>query len=380
MYEFINKILNRVYKPLNIVKISAKNVISNYENIAKRTNLEIAPVLKSNAYGHDLKKIASLLEPLNPPFFCVDSLYEAYILFKEKIKTPILIMGYINPQNLSFKKLPFSYAVFDLETIWKIFKFQPHAGFHLFLDTGMNREGIKFDYLKHFLSKIPPGIKIEGIMSHLACGGDLKNPLTKKQIELFRKSIFILEKNGIYPKWKHLFASSSLPAFFSGKNEKKFNFTNLARVGLALYGLSDLALAKDSLIRPALSFITTLISIKNIKKGEYVGYNFTYRSKKDMKLGILPVGYNDGVDLRLSSKGFVGLRGKFCKIVGRVNMNITVVDITDVKDAQIGDEVFVYSSNINHPNSIYNAAKICKTIPYEILVHIHDSSKRVIEY
>ena len=128
-------LFKRNYYPLNIIEISRKKLINNYHKLASMYRyIEVVPVLKSNAYGHGIIEVASILDQLNPIFCCVDSLFEAYQLLKARIKMPILIMGYVNPENLSVKKLPFSYAVFDLQQFRKIFKYQPQAKFHLFVD------------------------------------------------------------------------------------------------------------------------------------------------------------------------------------------------------------------------------------------------------
>lgn len=355
---------------LNKVEILKKNLIENYETLNKISNLKVAPVLKSNAYGHGLKETASVLDFFHPPFFCVDSLYEAYELLKTKISTPILIMGYVNPKNLVFKKLPFSYAVYDILTLKKIVHFQPHAGIHLFVDTGMQREGIPYMELEKFLKNIPSKTKIEGIMSHLAMGQKPQSALTRKQVDRFNDAINLLKSKRINPSFKHIAASSALVNFYKYKGN---SLGNLARVGIALYGGLDF-----NFLKPTLKFSATISQIKEVKKGEKIGYDFTYEAKRDMKIGILSAGYNDGVDLRLSSTGYVLVGGIFCKIVGRVSMNITTIDITNCPKAKIGDKAIIYSPHLKDKNSIVNTAKKCNTIPYDILVHLHPSTKRIV--
>src|SRR3989344_6772460 len=109
------KIFKKMYKTLNRIEISRKNLLENYRFLsAINRKIKIAPVLKSNGYGHGIIEVAQILDKVGAPFFCVDSLYEAYELYKAKIKTPVLIMGYTNPENLKVKKLPFQYAVYDI--------------------------------------------------------------------------------------------------------------------------------------------------------------------------------------------------------------------------------------------------------------------------
>ncbi|HBQ50661.1 TPA: hypothetical protein DD690_01620, partial [Candidatus Daviesbacteria bacterium] len=129
-----------MYKTLNRIEISRKNLLENYRFLsAINRKIKIAPVLKSNGYGHGIIEVAQILDKVGAPFFCVDSLYEAYELYKAKIKTPVLIMGYTNPENLKIKKLLFSFAVFDLQTVEILNKYQPGCAVHIFVDTGMSR-------------------------------------------------------------------------------------------------------------------------------------------------------------------------------------------------------------------------------------------------
>ena len=167
-------------KPLSFVEISSSNLIHNYKYLSKKSGLPIAPVLKSNAYGHGLIEVARVLEKQKPPFFCLDSFYEANLLNKAGLKTPILIMGYVDPSDLTEKNLPFSYAVWSSEQIKEISAKDPKAKFHIFVDTGMHREGVRMDDLASFLSEIKAySGKIEGLMSHFGSAGD-KNIVPQK--------------------------------------------------------------------------------------------------------------------------------------------------------------------------------------------------------
>ncbi|KKQ76229.1 alanine racemase [Candidatus Daviesbacteria bacterium RIFCSPLOWO2_02_FULL_38_18] len=334
-----------MYKTLNRIEISRKNLLENYRFLsAINRKIKIAPVLKSNGYGHGIIEVAQILDKVGAPFFCVDSLYEAYELYKAKIKTPVLIMGYTNPENLKIKKLLFSFAVFDLQTVEILNKYQPGCAVHIFVDTGMSREGVTLEDLPDFLKTLKKlNVKVDGLMSHLAGGMD------KLQIQRFHQAQKLVQKYGFSPKWIHLGTSG-----------------NMARVGLKLY-----------LQKPILKFISHLAQVKKIKKSERVGYDRTYKAKKDTIIGIIPAGYYDGVNRGLSNKGFVKIKNIFCPIIGRVSMNMTTVDLSKTY-AKIGDEVIIYSDNPQNKNSVENAAKICKKIPYEILVNLAESTKRII--
>lgn len=359
------KLFGRAYQPLNTIEISKKNLLNNYRHLSSiNRKLKIAPVLKSNAYGHGLIPIAKLLSQKNPPFFCVDSLYEAYELSKSGITTQILIMGFIDPISLKTKKLPYSFAVYSRGQIDTLSKYQPQAKIHIFVDTGMHREGILPEELPEFLGYInKTSLEIEGIMSHFGESENSKNPLTIQQIRKFEHILKIIK-----PKYVHISNSGGIL--------NNFGIGNIGRAGIALYGISPIS--ANNRLKPCLTLTTHIAQIKNLKKGESVGYNFTYKAKKEIKIAILPIGYNDGVNRRLSNKGIVTIRGVECKIIGRISMNITTIDITDIKNTKVGDEITIFSNNIQAKNSIENTAKLCGSIPYELLVGLAPSTRRVI--
>ena len=208
-------------------------------------------------------------------------------------------------------------------------------------------------------------------MSHLACGDKPKCKMTKNQINTFKTSIKVFKENNIKPKWIHIAASS---AFL--RQNKYSNLGDMARLGLALYGF-DLGRTNTSL-KPVLKLITQLVQIKRIKKGETVGYDGIYQTATDATIGVLPLGYNDGIKRRLSNKGYVSIKNIQCKIIGRVSMNITTIDISHINSLFIGQETVIFSDSANDVNSIYYAAKICGTIPYDLMITLNPKIYRII--
>ncbi|MCL5411238.1 MAG: alanine racemase [Patescibacteria group bacterium] len=374
MLERILQSLHPTYQPLNKIELSSENLLYNYHYLSSLVKeLKTAPVLKSNAYGHGIVPVAKILDSLGTPFFCVDSLYEAYQLFNEGIKTPILVMGYIHPESLKVKKLPFSLTVYNSKVFEAIKKYQPHAGIHIFVDTGMGREGVSLKELPHIIIEAQKlSLNIEGLMSHLAMADKPENEYTQKQIVNFEKATRIVNDLSVSPKWIHLPASLGLT------HHKSYSHSlgNLARIGIALYGIDPEQ--RDKKLKPVLELKSTIAQIKEICKGEQVGYDFTFTAQKNIKTAVLPIGYNDGIDRRLSNKGFVLVNNKPCPIIGRVSMNITVIDVTDVLSVEVGQEVTIYSRNPDQKNSVASAAILCETIPDELLVHLIPTTKRII--
>src|SRR3989344_5801018 len=384
MLNTLKKFLRRrKFTPLNTIYISKKRILDNYKYLANfKKGISIAPVLKSNAYGHGLKEVGKILDCVGAPFFCVDSLYEAFQLNTHaKIETPILIMGYIHPKSLSIKKLPFSYAVYDIEHARSINKYQGGASVHVFVDTGMNMEGVTMEEFPEFLKKLKKleNIKVEGLMSHLTIPGKTHHPVTEDQIENYRKAKKMILEAGFKIKWFHLGGTYGLLNNLAQD-------CNLVRVGKAVFGVKNPNIRSENFkLKPVLIMTTKIVQIKDLSKGGSVGYDGTFEAKKDMKIAVLPMGYNDGLDRRLSNKGVVGVESfegagrkkiVFCKIIGLVSMNVATIDISNVKNPKLDQTVIVYSDSESNPNSISNASKLCGTIPYELLSHLSPITKR----
>jgi alanine racemase len=371
--HFKKRLSNR--QPLIRVKVIRKNILHNFNEFKKVSPIiELAPVLKSNAYGHGLINVAQILAQESLSFFCLDSLFEAWQLYHSGIKKKILILGYVRPEEICHncpKNLSFTIVALEqLEYLSKNLS-SPRL-VHLKIDTGMHRQGILIDNLslaKDLIRK-NNNIILEGICSHLADADNQNTDKTIVQIRIWNRVVDDMQMH--FPKIKY-FHISSTSGFC---HIKKIN-ANVLRLGIGLYGY-DVVSTKELDLKPALTMNTIITSVKEIDTGDAVGYNFTFQANHKMKVATIPIGYFEGVDRRLSNVGFVKIGTEFCPIIGRVSMNITTIDVTDVLSAMVGDEVMVISSDKDAKNSIKSIAKTCQTIPYEILVHIPVHLKREI--
>lgn len=359
------------YNYANLVNINIykNNLLFNYNYYKKLTKLSIAPVLKSNAYGHGLISTAKIFDKFLLPFFVVDNYSEALILKNSHVKNKILIVGYTDIKNILQNKLKNTiYTVANIEQFnYLINHCHTKTYINLKVDTGMNRQGLILDEYFSALKILKNNKKIilHGVFSHLA---DINNKsLLNKQLknwefaQLYANKLF---KNVLF----HLGSTSSAKIVNTFKSD-------VFRLGLGLYGY-DLNFASSLAIKPALEMLSIITNIKVINKGDIVGYNSSFKAKERMVLGIVPVGYYEGVDLRLSNKGYFYYKQNPCKIIGRVSMNISIIDITRVNNAKIGGEIEIISKNKNNKNSIMNICKQINTIPYEILVKIPVNLKR----
>lgn len=364
------------YRPLNRIELSRANLVFNYRYLRTINHrVQIAPVLKSNAYGHGIREVVSILDNEKPPMYCVDSLPEA-VQVRQFSRTPILIMGYIDPLSLSAKRYDFAYTIFNLHLAKAISKYQPGSEVHIFVDTGMHREGISLKELPGFIAALKklPHLKIVGLMSHFASADEPKSPQTLAQEKDFQTALEIAAEHGLDLKWKHLSASNGLLGGHS------YN-TNLSRVGKALYGIDpftwqDRQPNRPSPLKPVLELYSQIIETKELKFGEKVGYNGTFKAAKKTRLAILPIGYYDGLDRRLSNKGSVLVGSTWCPIIGKISMNVTTIDITAVPKTFIGQKVQLISRQPTDPNSIAAIARATKSIPHEIMIHLSPTNLR----
>jgi alanine racemase len=361
------------YSPSIEVLISRENLLHNLGEYRKKyPNFLFAPVLKSNAYGHGLAETAGILDKEKVPFFVVDSLYEAMVLRDSGIKSKILIIGYVKPENLKSAKLAeVSFAVSDLRQLERFSELEKPIDIHLKIDTGMRRQGILPEEIGKAAEIIKKSefLKLEGLCSHFADADNRNESFSKKQIAEWNSAVSFFAEEFSEIKFIHIAATAGVRYLDRAVG-------NAVRLGIGLYGIGG---EKEKLdLKPVLEMRSIVVSIKKIKKGDCVGYGCSYEAKKETEIATVPAGYFEGVDRRLSNKGVFKVSGVDCPIVGAISMNISSIDVSKVSEIKAGDEVIIISSNKKNKNSVENIAKLVKTIPYEILVHIPQHLRRTI--
>lgn len=371
------------YEPLITIEVSRERLLHNlaqFQAIAPEG--KVAPVLKSNAYGHGLIEVAQVLEKSGNtiPFFVVDSYFEAVALRAKKIKTPILVIGYSRPEDIATSRLKnVSFTVTNLETLHSLSTFHfalSICSLHLKLDTGMHRQGILPDEIDEAITLLHSNshLQLEGITSHLADADNADATFTKNQIKAW---------NGIAAKFRREFPALRY-VHLSNTDGHRFARdidANVSRLGLGLYGLPDGQSFMPKLdLKPALEMKTIVTSVKKLAKGESVGYSATFMATNDMTVATIPVGYYEALDRRLSNKGsvLVGPARIACPIVGRISMNITSIDVSKIPNIKVGYSVTVISNNRSDLNSLANMATLAGTIDYELVVHIPAHLKRIV--
>lgn len=379
MFRFLRKIKRALFpsRSLIAVKIFERNLLGNLHAYQEKfQGLSFAPVLKANAYGHGLAEVAKILDTaVNVPFFVVDSLFEAKILRSNGVKRPILVIGFVWPKEAKKQKIKNLAITFvgiaQLREISQIIK-KP-TRFHLKIDTGMRRQGAqKPDFEAAVgLIKSNKNIILEGLCSHLADADGEGDEFSTKQINEWNDACEYFKNEFANIKYFHL---SNTPGT---KYYSKIQ-ANVCRLGLGLYGYDPVGIT-DLNLKPAMQLETVVCDIKNIFPGDKVGYNGTFAAEKPMRIAILPIGYYEGVDRRLSNIGAVKIRGRFCPIIGRVSMDILAVDVSGIDNIKMGEKVVVISALPQDPNSALNIAKTINSIEREIMIHLPSQLKREIE-
>lgn len=378
MINFLRKILKPKYDTLNEIEIDQEKIIANFNYLKSlQPGAEIFPVLKSNAYGHGLKEVCQILNKTKATMVVVDSYPEAQIVYRY-FHGQVLILGEM-PQG-AYKYTRFSrteFVVYNGETLKYLSRYGKRAHVHLFINSGMNREGIKdlasfIKENKRYLDRV----EVSGLCSHLASADDKNSELNKKQEEQFMSDLELLRESGFFPRWVHLGNSA---AIFSLNNK----LLTAYRPGLALYGYSPFNNDDNSKVlelQPALQVYSHIVSVQDLKKGESVSYNETYQASSDITIAVIPFGYFEGLDRRLSNIAKFLVKTElfdfFAPIAGKVCMNLTCLEVEH--PVKIGDSVQIISDLKTNENSIDNISKLMGTIPYEFLVKLQGNIRRKI--
>ena len=352
--------------------INLKNIEHNVKYLTQLLDTsQLFAVVKANGYGHGAIKIAKLLSRYKIFGFCVAVEQEVLELVENQITKPILHLGKINPDNC--KILQFDNVRCTINDKSDIAFLENHGKeiskiikCHIKVDTGMHRMGLNFEDFKKNIDLIMSSkyIEVEAIYSHLACSNDSDSDYNIKQIEKFKSCINIASK---YKNIKyHLLSTSGIFNY----NENIYDY---ARLGLSIYGVSSIGKINKNL-KPAMIMKAPIKLIKNIKKGESLGYGFTYTAKKDIQVALIQCGYADGLPLSFSNNGYVEFGNKIFPILGKISMDLTCIEVDET--VKLFDEVTLWGSD-NEKMRLETISNNHNTIPYVFLTTLSSRVKRV---
>jgi alanine racemase len=367
------------------IELSAANLLHNLKVFKEITKNKLMFVVKANAYGHGLNEIIEICKSLPyVDYYAVDSVSEALLIKSHQQKKPVLILGWSDPAELTeIIANGFETVVPSIEQLKLIReiakKLKKKALIHLKIETGTNRLGLDPETAIQLLRDFPdPQLEMKGIYSHFANIEDTTDPtFAQQQLALFNRVL------------KNVPASRILRHFSSSASSLLFpqTFFDIVRVGISAYGYwpskqtHALYLEKNQkkiVFKPVLSWYAKVAQIKQIKKGAAIGYGLTYRTYNNVTIIVVPVGYYDGYDRKLSNISQVLVNGVKAPVRGRVCMDMFMVDVSHIKNIKIGDRVTILGEeNREHINADM-LAELAGTINYEIVARINPLIPRII--
>ena len=359
-------------------EISLDAVTHNFKEIKSKISgkSKICCVIKADGYGHGAVELAHIYQKLGADFFAVSNIDEGIEIRKSGCRLPIVILGYtpVNDVNRLYD-YNISQAVFSLEYAKALSteceKNDCQCKIHIKVDTGMSRIGFmcqEFPRDNYSIEEICeacslPSLKLEGLFTHFCVSDEAQEgrEFTNKQYENFRYVKSELEKCGLDIEIAHCSNSGAIADYSE-------TYCDMVRAGIILYGLSpSKKLAGKLDLIPAMTLKTSIAYVKKLKAGASISYGRTFIAEKDMKIATVPIGYADGYIRQNAENGYMLVNGKKAKIVGRICMDQTMLDVTDIEDVNTGDEVIVFGSGENGAPTADSLAENTDTINYEVV-------------
>jgi len=364
-------------------EINLDNLVHNFRvtKNAMGKGVGIMPAVKADAYGHGAVECARALEAAGAELFGVALPEEGITLRRGGLTANILTLGgFWEGQEESIIAHRLTPTIFRLDLLDRLNGAARAAGsiidYHLKIDTGMGRLGVRTAELDPFLDEIArfDNVRLDGVMTHLASADDPdKKDFTACQLSLFQAAVESVRSRGHRPSWIHEANSAGAHAYPRSRG-------NLVRLGGVLYGLwrdvTDRSVAPLDW-RPVMSLSTRITLLKTVPAGTPLGYGGTFITSRESRIATLAIGYEDGLRRSLSNRGKVIVRQQLAPIVGRISMDLTLVDVTDIKDASLGDQVVIIGAQGDQGITAEEVAMQAGTLSYEVTCGISDRVPRV---
>ena len=329
-------------------------------------------VVKANAYGHGAEPVALSLEQAGATMLACADIEEAVVLRCAGVRVPILIFGALSVSDLDGL---FEYSLTPtISTPAAAGAVQAAAtrrgapiGYHLKIDTGMNRLGFRHDNLRRTLPGLlaTANLRLDGVYTHFATADDPESPLFNDQRVRFDAAVTVIEELGGRPAMTHAANSAALL-----RDSRVWR--DAVRPGLLMYGIVPPPLASTIPLKPVMSLTSRVVAVKGVRPGEGVGYGWRFIAPAPATIAVVPAGYADGLDTRLSGRGHVLIRGRRVPIVGAISMDMMAVDVTGL-DVEPGDEVVIIGRQGDESWQRIDAREMAAaigTIPWEIVCRI----------
>lgn len=364
------------------IELNMENLKHNVEQfrLLLPADCALMPAVKANAYGHGAVLISRALQEQGIQNFCVASAAEGIELRNAGITGKILVLGYTHPNQFGdLVRYDLTQTVVDGNYAWELQRDGRRFTVHVGIDTGMHRLGERWENVEEIVKIFHfSNLKVTGVYSHL-CVSDGMSPkereYTLEQIHHFAYVIEELHRRGIHDFKCHLQGSYGILNY----SELCFDY---ARAGIALYGIlsgkTDQVNAVVDL-KPVLSLKARVESVKMLYQGEGAGYGLAYSAKENQKIGVLSIGYADGIPRELSNRGYVLCNGKQAPVIGRICMDQMLVDLSGVDQVKPGDEAVLIGTSGQLEVRAEDMAQWAGTISNEILSRLGERLERVAE-
>ncbi|MDZ4242857.1 MAG: alanine racemase, partial [Candidatus Omnitrophota bacterium] len=337
----------------------------------------ILAVIKADAYGHGMLRIASELDKLGADFLAVSDVAEGVQLRKHGIKKPVVLLEsslpFLAKQIVDYGLTP-TVCHFPLASAIQRYasSVNKKVDVHVKVDTGMGRMGVRYEEAENFIKCLAafPSLRVRGLYTHFPVA-DTDTRFTRRQINDLTDLVRRLDHQALVIPYIH--AANSM-----GLGRYRMPVFNVARPGLMLYGLYPAENLRPTIrLKPVMSVKTRAIFVKHIPKGAGVSYGHTFVAKRRMTVATLPIGYQDGYFRCLSNKSCALVRGQRCPLIGRVTMDQIVVDVTGLKNVRLGEEVVMLGAQGRRQVSADELADHAGTISYEIVCNLGNRLPRV---
>lgn len=380
-------------EPRAWVEVDLGALRSNLKRLAKwAAPARFLAVVKSDAYGHGMLPVARVALEEGAWGLAVVNLDEGLALRQAGLTCPVVLVGPVFSWELPLAlEADLSVPIYSQEILQELVALQRPARVHVKFDTGLGRLAVPFDQAEEFLGQVKacPHLRVEGIYSHLADAEGLDQRYTLQQFQRFQEVLAVAKRLEVHYELAHLAASAASMLLQPAR-------LDAVRLGIAMYGLwpaeetrllllsrghnlfqelnlhfqSGLTPELDDLLKPALTYKTRIAQLKWVPSDSHIGYGCTFQTQRPTRLAILPVGYYEGYDRHLSNCGEVLVRGRRARVLGRVCMNVTTVDVTDIPEVEVEDEVVLLGRQGGNTISAEEWARKIGTINYEVVTRL----------
>ncbi|WP_243431584.1 alanine racemase [Algoriphagus lutimaris] len=389
--ESTNKIMVR---HSSRIELSQSSLTNNINFIRKKVGegVRISSVVKANAYGHGIRSFVKMAEKAGVGHFATASAFEAEEVLEAKSEvSDVMIMGILYDEDIEWAiRNEIEFYVFNYERLPLVLELAKKVGkqakVHIEVETGANRTGMtkkEFAPTLSFLKKYPEEIAFKGLCTHFGGAENFSNLFKiNAQHERFKGFLKQCQQKKTLPEIRHIACSAAALAY-------KDTVYDMVRIGVAQYGfwpspdiyyshLQEIGKQSDGALKRIFTWKTDVMDVRDVDAGEFIGYGTSYQASQNMKVAVMPLGYSNGYPRAQSNRGHVLIKGKKAQIVGLINMNLFMVDVSHIPGVQVGDEVVLVGRQNNNTINISSFTQVTQLMNNEMLSRLPSAIPRKI--